>query len=218
MMRPRLALVWHLGTVVLAVTALVLQLVVILSGQGILGSTSQVSLGEQVRRYFSYFTIQSNLLVALAMFWLIQGSQGTLFRVVRLSSLVGITVTGVVAFLALPPSPGYTLINLICDRLLHIAVPLVTLVGWVVFGPRGQVERADVLKSLIWPVLWLVATLTLGPTVDWYPYPFLNAQALGLPRVLVNCAGVAVLFLTLGCLAFWGDRRLRLPTRVGLDQ
>lgn len=202
------AQVWHLGTLVLTVTALVLQLVVILSGQGILGTTSQVSLEEQVRRYFSYFTIQSNLLVGVAVFLLVRGKGGSFFRAVRLSSLVGITVTGVVAFVALPPSPGYTLVNLVCDRLLHIVVPLVTVVGWVAFGPRGQVKRPDVARSLIWPVLWLSATLALGPAVRWYPYPFLDAHALGLARVLVNSAAIAVLFLTLAGLARWGDRRL----------
>jgi hypothetical protein len=195
---------------VVAVIALVLQLILILLGQNILDSSSVTSgLPEQVRRYFSYFTIQANLLVAISMFMLVTGRTGTqLFRVLRLASLIGIVVTGVVAAVALPPSPNYTVANLICDRLLHIVVPVLTFVGWIVFGPRGFVTRRDLLPSLIWPVAWLVATLGLAPITHWYPYPFLNVDAIGWGRVLVNCAGIAVLFLVLAAVALWADKRL----------
>jgi hypothetical protein len=87
-------------------------------------------------------------------------------------------------------------------------VPSLTWVGWAVFGPRRKVSRDDLLPSLIWPVLWLATTLTLGPFVGWYPYPFLNVGTIGLGRTLLNCAAIAVLFLALGALALWADRRL----------
>src|SRR6478609_4590314 len=210
MTRSSLGRTWHIVKFVITVVALVLQLILILLGQNILDSSSVTSgLPEQVRRYFSYFTIQSNLLVAIAMLMVVTGRTGTqLFRVVRLTSLIGITVTGVVAAVALPPSPNYTTANLICDRLLHIVVPLLTFVGWIVFGPRGFVTRRDLLPSLIWPVLWLVATLALAPLTHWYPYPFLNADVIVWARVLVNCVGVAVLFLVLAAFALWADKRL----------
>ena len=210
MTRSSLGRAWHIVTFVVAVVALVLQLVLILLGQNILDSSSVTTgLPEQVRRYFSYFTIQSNLLVAISMFMVITGRTGTqLFRVLRLASLIGITVTGVVAAVALPPSPNYTTANLICDRLLHIVVPVLTFVGWIAFGPRGFVTRRDILPSLIWPVAWLVATLGLAPLTRWYPYPFLNVDTIGWGRVLVNCAGIAVLFLLLAALALWADHRL----------
>lgn len=76
------------------------------------------------------------------------------------------------------------------------------------FGPRGFVTRADVLPSLIWPVVWLVATLALGPAVDWYPYPFIDVDRIGYRSTLLNYAGIAVLFLALAALARWADRRL----------
>jgi hypothetical protein len=197
-------------TFVVAVLALVLQTVLVLRGETILDSSGvTTSRPERVRRLFSYFTIQSNLLVAVAVWMVIRERTETrIFRVLRLASLIGITVTGVVAFLALPPSPSYTPLNLLCDRLLHIAVPLLTFVGWVAFGPRGFVTRADVLPSLGWPVAWLAATLTLGPVVRWYPYPFLDVGRIGYGATLLNCAGIAVLFLALAALALWADRRL----------
>ena len=201
---------WHLVTLVVAVFALVFQLYLVATGDNILDSSAVTTpRPEQVRRFFSYFTIQANFLVAVSTFLIVRGrTESQVFRVVRLASLVGITVTGIVAAIALPPSPSYTTGSLVCDRLLHIVVPVLTFVGWAVFGPRAKVTREDLLPSLIWPVLWLVATLALGPLVDWYPYPFLNVGSIGLGRTLLNCALIAVLFLALAALALWADRRL----------
>ena len=201
---------WHVATLVVAVFALVFQLYLVATGDNILDSSAVTTTRpEQVRRFFSYFTIQANFLVAVSTFLIVRGRiESQVFRVVRLASLVGITVTGIVAAIALPPSPNYTTGSLVCDRLLHIVVPVLTFVGWAVFGPRGKVTREDLLPSLIWPVLWLVATLALGPLVDWYPYPFLNVGSIGLGRTLLNCALIAVLFLALAALALWADRRL----------
>lgn len=180
------------------------------TGDNILDSSAVTTTRpEQVRRYFSYFTIQANSLVAVSTFLIVRGRiESQVFRVVRLASLVGITVTGIVAAIALPPSPNYTTGSLVCDRLLHIVVPVLAFVGWAVFGPRGKVTREDLLPSLIWPVLWLASTLALGPFVDWYPYPFLNVDRIGVGRTLLNCAAIAVLFLGLAALALWADRRL----------
>lgn len=210
MTTSRFGRAWHTVTLLVAVTALVLQLYLVVSGENILDSSAVTTARpEQVRRYFSYFTIQSNILVAVSMFLIVRDRVDTqAFRVVRLASLIGITVTGVVAAVALPPSPTYTTANLVCDRLLHVVVPSLTFVGWALFGPRGRVAREDLLPSLVWPVLWLAATLALGPFVGWYPYPFLNVGTIGLGRTLLNCAVIAALFLALGALALWADRRL----------
>jgi hypothetical protein len=206
----RIGRAWHTLTLLVAVTALVLQLYLVVSGENILDSSAVTTARpEQVRRYFSYFTIQSNILVAVSMYLIVRDRVDTqVFRVVRLASLIGITVTGIVAAVALPPSPTYTTANLVCDRLLHVVVPSLTFVGWAFFGPREKVTREDLLPSLIWPVLWLAATLALGPFVGWYPYPFLNVGTIGLGRTLLNCAVISVLFLALGGLALWADRRL----------
>ena len=82
MTRSSLGRTWHIVTFVFTVVALVLQLILILLGQNILDSSSVTSgLPEQVRRYFSYFTIQSNLLVAISMFMLSRTTGTQLFGV-----------------------------------------------------------------------------------------------------------------------------------------
>lgn len=87
-------------------------------------------------------------------------------------------------------------------------MPALTFIGWLAFGPRGKVRRGDLLPSLIWPVVWLVSTLALGPVVSWYPYPFVDVTQIGYGRTLFNCVVIAVLFLGLATAARWADRRL----------
>ena len=205
---------WHRVTFVIVVVALALQISLVAAGQNVIDDTViTASLPERLRRLFCYFTIQSNILVAVAVFMILRERTGSrFFRVVRLTSLVGITVTGVVAAVALQPSASYTAANLLCDRLLHIGVPLLAIIGWTAFGPRGHARRQDLLLALIWPTLWLAATLALGPVVGWYPYPFIDASRIGYGATLLNCALIAVLFLALAALAVWVDKRL--PSRT----
>ena len=64
---------WHVVTFVVAVFALAFQLYLVATGDNILDSVAVTSRPpEQMRRYFSYFTIQSNFLVAVSMFFIIR--------------------------------------------------------------------------------------------------------------------------------------------------
>jgi hypothetical protein len=202
---------WHLVTLVVAVIALVFQFWLIVQGNGILDEQNVPSLGEQIRRYFFYFTIQSNLAVAWGELMIVRRPDvdTRLFRVVRLASVLGIAVTGVVHWFFLRPLLDLQGSDYVADKLLHVVVPLLAVVGWLVWGPRHRVRRSDILPALGWPVLWLVVTLAIAPLVDdFYPYPFLDVQTHGWGTVLVNSVAIAVLFFALCFGALWLDRRL----------
>ena len=74
----------------------------------------------------------------------------------RLNAVVGITVTGLVHWFLLRPILDLSGIDYWTDKLLHVAVPLLAVIGWVAFGPRDRVRRSDLLPSLAFPVLWLM--------------------------------------------------------------
>ena len=209
-MSARAGRVWHLVTFAVALFALVFQLVLIVRGDSVLDETNAPGTPEAVRRFFFYFTIQANTLVAFTC-WLVATrdiGSSRLLRVLRIDAVLGIAVTGVVHWFFLRPIMNLEGASYLADKLLHVAVPLLAVVGWLVFGPRGLVARADIWPALIWPIAYLLLILATGPVVDWYPYPFLNVGTIGLGRTLVNCTLVAVLFLALGTLALWADRRL----------
>ena len=209
-MNQRTARAWHLLTFLVAAFALVFQLVLILQGHSVLDETKVPAKPEQVRRYFFYFTIQSNALVAWSC-WVVATRDITssrMQRVLRLDAVLGITVTGLVHWFLLRPILDLEGASYVADKLLHVVVPLVAVVGWLVFGPRGLLSRSDVLPALVWPIAWLLVILATGPVFDWYPYPFIDVSEHGLAVVLLNSLGITVLFLAVAYALAWTDSRL----------
>ncbi|MCW2811777.1 MAG: hypothetical protein JWP61_2235 [Friedmanniella sp.] len=211
MVSRRNARLWHLLTAAVAGVALVLQLLLVISGASVLVTEEPPGLGERLSRFVRYFTVESNLAVLLTAVGLARnpGRDGRVWRVLRLDALVGIFVTAVVHFFLLRPLLDLTGWSAVADTLLHVVVPLLAVLGWVLFGPRPRVDRRVVGWSLLWPVVWLGLTLLLGGLSGWYPYPFLDSRQVGAGGVVAACLGVALALvgLTFGV----GGLEERLP-------
>ena len=205
---------WHGLTAALAWFAVVFQLILLFRGGRVLEEVAVPPLGVRLVRFISYFTILSNLLVALTAtpLALDRPTGSRLWRVLRLNAVVSIAVTGLIHWFFLRPLLHLHGADYLADKLLHVVVPLVAVVGWLVFGPRGRIDRSLLLPSLIYPLGWLAVTLVRGGITGWYPYPFLDVGLHGYGTVLVNCLLVAILLLALsaGAVALDG----RLPGRV----
>ena len=206
----------HLVTAAVAVFALVLQTVLVVTGASVLAETAVPPLATRLGRLVSYFTIQSNLLVAVTAVQLARDPlrDGRWWRPVRLAAVVGITVTGLVHFFLLRPLLDLQGPNALADVLLHLVVPLLGVGGWLLAGPRPRWSSRDAAVALLWPVLWLVWTVAVGALSGWVPYPFLDVEAEGGPAVALTCVGVTVLFLLLIAALLALDRRLpSVPVR-----
>lgn len=80
---------------------------------------------------------------------------------------------------------------------LHTVVPLLAIVYWIFFVP---VFQASLKKSLLWlayPLGYLLITLWRGALSGFYPYPFINVNTLGYPRVILNSSLLFAGFLAL---------------------
>ena len=210
------ARVVHTGIALVVVAALVLQFVLVLDGASVLAEEEAPPLLTRLGRLVSYFTIQSNLLVAVTATQLAldPARDGRWWRPVRAAALVGITVTGLVHFTLLRPLLHLDGASWVADKLLHMVVPVIAIIGWLVAGPRPRAPWRDALLALVWPVAWLVWTLVVGAATGWYPYPFLDVGAKGAGSVSVTCLGVTVLFLALaGVLTRLDDRMPPAPVR-----
>ncbi|MDI2131820.1 Pr6Pr family membrane protein [Yinghuangia seranimata] len=201
------ARLWHGLTALVGITGLVVQLVLSARGGSAFASDNAA---VRVLRYFSYFTIQSNILVAVTAVQLTlrPDRDGPLWRVLRLTALVCITTTGIVYTTVLAGIVELHGAGLLADRLLHYAVPFLAVLGWVLFGPRPRVERATPVKILAFPVLWAAYTLVHGAVTDWYPYPFTDVGEHGYVTVVRNIVLVGVLIVLLGTAFRFGDRAL----------
>lgn len=201
---------FHAVTGLVAGFAVVLQLILVIQGNAILDQTDPPGLATRVIRFFSYLTIWSNVLVAVVALMLAAqpDRDGPVWRADRLDAVVICFGGGIVHFFLLRPLLNLSGADLLADRLLHVIVPLLALIGWLAFGPRDRVRRDDLGPFLVVPVFWLVYTLVRGAFVQWYPYPFIDAGELGYAVVAVNAVVVSALMLGLAVLALWLDPKL----------
>ena len=169
------------------------------------------SAAARVFNVFSYFTIQSNIIVGITSLLLAVKlpRTSTVFAVFRLMGVVAITVTFVVFHVALSHLLDLDTWEQVANQLQHTIVPIVAVAGWLLFGPRGLTSRRIAGWSVLFPVVYMLATAIRGPLVrDWYPYPFADVAAHGYARVIFNGVAITLLFWAVAAGATWIDRRL----------
>ncbi len=193
------------------IAALVLQLVLIIQGGRVLDETEPVPLVDRLWHFVSYFTIQSNVLVAVGTVLLVRSPtrDGAAFRAVRLAGTIGITVTGVVHFALLRPLLDLEGADYVADKLLHMVVPALAIIGWALFGPRPRVDREAQIWSVAWPLAYLGYVLVVGAASGWYPYPFLDVDEKGWGHVLGASVGITAVVLVLIAGATAVDQRVK---------
>lgn len=164
-------------------------------------------------RFFSYFTIISNLLVTAVAVAAISGGTGTAGRFLARPRVRGgvalyIGVTGIVYFTILrhlwqPQGAQWW-----ADSGLHYATPVMYLSWWFACLPHGRLSWSDVPRWLVFPMAYLLWTFARGALVHEYPYPFLDVDQLGSRAVLRNCLGVFGLFAGLSAFLLLVDGAL----------
>lgn len=151
--------------------------------------------------YFSYFTIESNLLAAVLFLILAarRGERSARMDLVRGGAVVYMTVTGVVFNVLLANTNVDTAIPWVND-VVHSIMPIVVVADWLLDPPRRRLASRQGLSWISYPAVWLVYTLVKGPIVGKYPYPFLDPANGGYGTVALYC--VAILgVMALVCLA-----------------
>jgi hypothetical protein len=176
---------------------------------------------QRLADWISYFTIWSNITVAAVATILARRalrSPGSptprVLNVIRLSSLVMITITGLVYAVVLAPTSVQRGIDNLSNSLLHQITPILAVIVWVIVGPRREFCWLTVLLSTLLPLTWILWMLARGAATGTYPYDFINAKALGWSTALSNLGGVlllgiAVAFVFLGLDRLLARRRVR---------
>jgi hypothetical protein len=210
---------WNAALFAIVVAALIVQIVLLLGGGADANAQAgaPVSAGWRLLRFFSYFTVQSNIIVVVAAATLVAAPDrdGRVWRILRLDALLGIVITGLVFAIVLAPHQHLSGLAAVLNIAFHYFSPIWTLVGWLLFGPRPRITTATVAGAFAWPLGWLVYTFVHGAISDWYPYPFVNADLHGYGVALRNTAAVIVI----GVLIALAFKRLdRLPTYRGYQR
>lgn len=165
--------------------------------------------------WVSYFTILSNVVVAVVMTMLARGRgrDSAVFRVLRLDSLLMISVTGIVYAVVLAPAADVRGWENLSNALLHYITPVVTVVVWLIAGPRGWITLRTAVLALVVPITWAAYTLLRGAIINAYPYGFIDVVRYGYASVLTSIAGIAVFGFAIGLVYLLIDRLLTRRTR-----
>ena len=164
--------------------------------------------------FFSFFTIQSNIIGVAALFALVlvpRARRSPTFDVVRGAAVLYMAITGVVFALLLSglQEELQTTIPWV-DFVVHKLMPIVLVADWLVDPPRHRLSRWTLLAWLSFPLAWVTYTLVRGAAVDWYPYPFVDVSRLGYDGVLARSVVLALGFAAAGAALLWlGNRRAR---------
>ena len=170
--------------------------------------------------FFSFFTIQSNILAAAALVLaaLIRPEERSIaFDAVRGAVTFYIGITGAVFALVLSGlQEQLDTHNAFANFVVHYLIPVVVVLDWLVDPPRRRLGLKIALAWLVYPLAWFVYTLVRGSATGWYPYPFVNVSEHGYGGVLVRGLVFLVAF-TIGAAAFAtiGDRRRSINGSAG---
>ncbi|WP_316748097.1 Pr6Pr family membrane protein [Pedobacter gandavensis] len=169
---------------------------------------NQITIIEAVTRYFSYFTILTNIMVALCftLLWLnfdkkeqrFYSNPKNLAAVALYISVVGIIYNLILRFTWQPKG-----IQLLVDELLHAFLPALFLIYWLIFAPKSNLKSKNALEWLIYPFAYLVFILARGAISGFYPYPFMDVNTFGYDKVLLNSFYLLMVFLVLSLLLIW---------------
>lgn len=121
----------------------------------------------------------------------------------RLPGLVTITLTAIVYAIFLAPAIALSGWSRLANPLQHIVVPGVTVVVWLIWGPRGRVNRHVLPPALVVSMAWMAFMLLRGAIDGTYPYGFTNVTAHGYGVVAVGLGMTLLLGVAIMC-AFWG--------------
>lgn len=206
-------------TIIIAVTALLgwfgltLQLYLLLNNQ-----TSLVSFSGRFFNFFSYFTITTNILVALSLtFTLLKSSSGVgLFfqsPVVQSAIAMYILVVGLVYFFILQKLWKPQGWDWVADSTLHYATPGLFTIYWLAFVSKGHTKWTHSLSWLLYPAAYFVYSLIRGAITNWYPYPFIDVKQTGYPGALTNAAILLGVFVIMSLLFIATDKLIARPAQ-----
>jgi hypothetical protein len=169
------------------------------------------SVPETIIRFFSFFTILTNSLVAV--YFTVQGlarnQKGFWHRPGTLTAItVYILVVGLVYQLVLRQIWEPEGMQKVADELLHSVNPILVLIFWFLYEKKDSIRWNQLPYWLLYPLIYLVYILTRGHLSGSYPYPFVNVTELGMQQVLVNSFILLWVFLGMSAGLVWVGKRI----------
>ena len=153
--------------------------------------------------FLGYFTILTNLLVCISLTMPLLAPASSAGRFFARSDVTAGVATSIV-FVGL----AYHLLlrnvwnpqglNLIANDFLHYVTPILFLVYWWFYFPKGALRWSYPLIWGLYPTAYLIYALIRGSIIGSYPYGFLDPSAIGYQRTMINAVGLLIAFIVIG--------------------
>lgn len=150
--------------------------------------------------YLSYFTTLCNLLIAVSLTLAIlfpSTKAGIFFSSLSVQSAIALYIF-IVSLVYNTVLRGLLVLDgweYILDNMVHVVVPIAYIIFWIFFRTPGILHWKNGISWLLFPFFYLLYSLIRGSILNWYPYPFLNANRLGYPAVFKNIGLMMIVFL-----------------------
>jgi hypothetical protein len=167
---------------------------------------------ETLVKFFSYFTILTNIIVAVyftGVFFSTDNKPGFTSKPGTLTAItVYIFIVGIVYQLALRHIWNPQGLQRVVDELLHSVIPVLTIIFWFLYEVTKPVKYQRVFNWAIYPLAYLVFILIRGNSTSLYPYYFVDVTKLGMQTVLLNAAILLIAFLSVAAIFLFTGKKL----------
>lgn len=213
---PRLKYAFFIGLIaILAWFAVVMQFMISIPDYLAKGRT----LAGSVVQLLSYFTIQSNILVAFSLTVILlipETNVGRFFSKISTATAIAvyITIVSLVYNLVLRqfwhPKGLYKPV----DELLHLVVPVMYILYWFFLVSKNGLEWKQLPSWLIFPFMYLIYIIIRGATTGFYPYFFVDVKSFGYAQVAINSLLLLLVFTFFGAVFIFIGRKLIRKNRA----
>jgi hypothetical protein len=176
-------------------------------------STGASLLGGLVN-FFSFFTVLTNTLVVVVLSYAVvhrDSAAKRFFLAPSVSSAIAVSIVLV--------SLAYNLLlrhlwqpegfQFIADELLHDVMPLLFVVYWWRYVPKGALRFKHIGLWVLYPLVYFAYVLLRGDLLGQYQYPFIDVGTLGYPQVFMNAGGILTGFVLIALAVVGLDKLLK---------
>lgn len=159
----------------------------------------QASVFETIIRFFTFFTILTNILVAMVFTanWLKSKNSFQFFNkpntqvaIAVYIFVVGFVYNTILRFIWQPK--GW---DKLADELLHLVIPIVYILFWYFKFSKKEINYRSIFSWLLFPMIYIVVVMIRGYFSGYYPYPFLHVGNLGVEKVVYNSILMTLFFV-----------------------
>ena len=148
---------------------------------------------------FCFFTMTTNALVAIYLAVVVfapRSRDGQFFLRASVTAAVAkyIIFVSIIHTLLLRAGEDPEGWHWVTNNTLHLVVPVMFVIYWMVFAPRERIPWHATVLCLIYPITYFIFTFIRGRVLGTYPYPLIDVNLHGYTSVIITATILTLVF------------------------